>query len=142
MSDKNFQLEDRPHLDLETSKMAAASHLSSEMWSMPENRVGFGKTMGDLALSTAAGGAAGTLVGVGLGAANDTLTRVVAEVGRVPMSIALTAISGRAVMIPSPITIESSIPRIGVRGGLIGAAATFAAVGAYELYQHYSSKDK
>ncbi len=140
MSDKNFQLSDSPKLDIENGK-AAATLLSSDAWSEPLNRVGFGQHGKDIAIATASGAAAGTLVGIGIGAANDSISRVMSEVTRVPMQTLFSAMSGKAIVL-EPLVLESSIPRIASRGGLIGAATALAAYGAYELYENYKHKDK
>jgi len=140
MSDKNFQLSDGPKLDLEQAR-AAATSLSSDAWSEPLNRAGFGQHGKDIAITAASGAAAGTLVGIGIGAANDSISRVMSEVTRVPMQILFSSMSGKAVLL-EPLVLESSIPRIASRGGLIGAATALAAYGAYELYENYKHKDK
>ena len=63
------------------------------------------------------------------------------EVTRVPMQTLFSAMSGKAIVL-EPLVLESSIPRIASRGGLIGAATALAAYGAYELYENYKHKDK
>ena len=129
-------------IDAETAKRAEAdvalSNLSQQMWSAPLERVRFGEA----ALSTAGGAATGALIGGGVGLVNDSISKALAEIAHLPLSIMASSLTGRPVMSFAPIVVESSIPRMVPRGGLIGAALGLAAYGTYKLYESYSEKSK
>lgn len=137
MNGSDWSLEDGAKASsLDRLRDEVSSSLAQDAWAPigPSPR-----TNAETLLSMAAGGSAGALIGAGTGLANDGINKAIAEISRVPMSVLLTGLTGRPVWIPSPITIESSIPKFVPKGAAIGAVAGLAAYGAYKAYDYFQS---